>query len=106
MKANLTIKKNKLMTITLAILMLLSTVIMLPQTIKASPDNKIDVSKTSGLTCGETIWVNVTDGGLIENTRYYVHIWNGIDWENIADEKADSDGNIAIQMNIPYRNPL
>ena len=54
--------------------------------------NSFEVSKTTDLTCGEKIWMNVTDQSLTYNTRYYVKIWGGSNWENIVKKHIEIYG--------------
>jgi len=101
---NSTIKK-RLMTYLVLFSLFCSFMAIIPiQTTATS--NSVTVSKTSDLTCGEKIWVNVTDESLSYNTRYYIKIWDGSDWENIVNKKADQNGNLAVSFHIPYRNML
>ena len=99
------IRKKRLVTIAMIMTILCSMIVIIPQSTLAA-SSEIQVSKTTGLTCGETIWVNVTDSSLTLHARYYVNVWGGSGWENIADKRADEKGNIAIKTNVPYRHPL
>lgn len=95
--------KSKLMPLLVTLILLGSMLFVIaPTTVAQQID---EVSKTDDLTCGEEIWVNASD--LTEDDRYYIFIENETSgWELIDDQRADDDGEIAVEINVPYRNPL
>lgn len=98
-------RKSKLMPILMTLILLLSVIALVPQSTLAAP--QIDeASKTDDLTCGEKIWVNASE--LTSDVRYYLFVGNETDdWgDNVGDERADDDGEISLEINVPYRNPL
>jgi len=89
----------------MTLILLLSVIALVPQSTLAAP--QIDeASKTDDLTCGEKIWVNASE--LTSDVRYYLFVGNETgDWgDNVGDERADDDGEISLEINVPYRNPL
>ena len=95
--------KSKLMPLLVTLILLASMLFVITPTTVAQEIE--EVSKTDDLTCGEEIWVNGTD--LTEDERYYIFIENETGgWELIDDQRADEDGEIAVEINVPYRNPL
>ena len=95
--------KSKLMPLLVTLILLGSMLFVIaPTTVAQQID---EVSKTDDLTCGEEIWVNASD--LTEDDRYYIFVENETSgWELIDDQRADEDGEIAVEINVPYRNPL
>jgi hypothetical protein len=97
--------KKRLITSIIVLSICCSFITFLPLQTLAAPQSII-VSKTDNLTCGELIWVNITDQSLNINTRYYVKLWDGSDWEHLVNKKANEQGNLAVSLHIPYRHPV
>ena len=98
-----TIIRNRLLTSILTINILLSLLIV---NIPSSEAAEIEISKINGLTCGEIIWVNVTNGDLISNHDYIIQIEKtsgSSDWENILIKRSDGNGNFSAKINVPQR---
>jgi hypothetical protein len=96
--------KQKVMPFFVTLLLLASILVILPSSNVLAAPAIDEVSKTDDLTCGQKIWVNAS--GLTEDEKYYVKIWDGTANEDIEDERADSDGEVSIEFNVPYRGTL
>jgi hypothetical protein len=96
--------RSKIMPVLLTFILVLSTMIFFPpMQISAA----LEISKTTGVTCGEKIWVNVTDESLDSEQEYWVAIekTNGTgDFINITDGESDEKGNIEVEVEVPYRS--
>jgi hypothetical protein len=92
--------RKKLMPVLLTLILILSMITIFPP---MQVGAAITVSKTAGLTCGEKIWVNVTDGSLEPEWDYWVAFEKGATFENVTDGVSDEDGNISVEVEIPYR---
>ena len=96
--------KKRLGSILIVLALMFSMVVLLTQPVLAAPD--IYVSKTSNLTYGEIIWVNVS--GLTPDEDYGVWIeTESAGWEeNVTEDTADAYGRVSLEVEVPYRNPL
>ena len=95
--------RKKLMPVLLTLILILSMITVFPP---MQVGAAITVSKTTGLTCGEKIWVNVTDETLEPEWDYWVAFEDAIGsgtFENVTDGVSDEDGNISVEVEIPYR---
>ncbi|MBU0498146.1 MAG: carboxypeptidase-like regulatory domain-containing protein, partial [Candidatus Thermoplasmatota archaeon] len=96
-------KKSKLLSLLITMILLSSMLVVFSGSVVAQEIE--EVSKTDDLICGEKIWVNCS--GLTEDTRYYIYIEDeGGDYDLLDDKRANEDGEISLQVNMPYRNPL
>ena len=93
--------RKKIMPVLLTLILVLSMITFFPP---MQVGAAITVSKTTGLTCGEKIWVNVSDHDLDPDTDYWVAFEDEIGgFENVTDGTSDEDGNISVEVEIPYR---
>jgi hypothetical protein len=99
MKTN---NKGKIMPFLITLVLLLSMVIIVPQTM-AAEEWDLDEFTTHDLTSGEQILVKAS--GLTANTRYYIGIKNESgNWTtSLGNGKADSDRDFSKTINVPFR---
>ena len=95
--------KSKLMPLAIALSLVLTMIVLMPQQSSAWDAY---VSRTENLTYADKIWVNVS--GLTPGNDYEVYIENYTGgWETgFGYETADSYGQVSINVEVPYRNPL
>jgi hypothetical protein len=101
------IGKSKLLSTIIALSLILTTVVLISRPVLAAAES--DVSRTTDLTYGDTIWVNVS--GLTKDNEYEVYIEDDAKtsgwWETgVSSDTADSFGKISMSVEVPFRNPL
>ncbi len=108
--------KNQMLTTLITLLLLLSMIPLITNSVSAA--GTFEGIETYNGMCGQKIWVNSSgwNGGL---SREYVQIWfapkmtgSGTgelpneDDDYIKRARADSDGNLNVSFNIPYRSAV
>lgn len=99
------IGKSRLMATFVTVVLVLSMLVIIPRTSMAAGPS-MTISKKDDLTCGEVIWINGT--GLDPGTYYVVQIGKvvspGWNLENITSKRTDENGNVSIEIHVPYRS--
>jgi len=99
------IGKSRLMATFVTVVLVLSMLVIIPR-MSMAVGPSMTISKKDDLTCGEVIWINGT--GLDPGTYYVVQIGKvvspGWNLENITSKRADENGNVSIEIHVPYRS--
>jgi len=95
--------KEKLMPVFVTLILLVSMIAIIPSSTMAAPVGAfVNISKQYPVVPGETIWVNVTDGNLIEGDKYQVKVWNDTGLVDVGTaKKADKNGDVSIEIKVP-----
>jgi len=97
--------KRKIMPLLLTLTLILSVMVIVPQSSVADPFIGVFPDginwKVGGLTCGDELTYKVTDRSLDPETDFILQIHNGTDWIEIENGESTDDGDLYIEFNAP-----
>jgi len=99
-------KKSKLMSMLVTLLMVLSLVTIFAPATSGTTLKVSDDGTTYGLTPGDVITVEVTDGTLTEDEEYEITVWDGTQQVSLEEATADSNGDLSVDIHVPGYDEL
>ena len=98
---NSLLKKRKFISVFITLILVLSMVIILPQSVAITDAYLSRNGSVIPLICGEIITLEVTDNSLIPDEDYSVEVWNGTAWIELENGDADRYGDISLDFHVP-----